>query len=449
MRLYAEFDSVVAAERADEWADDDHLREVAEYVEEQIVSEGRLDPEVVSDHFDLEDDPDQRRYAYLRGIDSAMRFVHPFFDEPDRGGMIRLAIRFRRENRFNTDARAGALLPRFAFPERFRAMGDDMAIESKADLFEYVTVADAAQWEKVASVRLARHHCPPPTVRLDGLVAGCAPVCEGDDVRISLLPSPPRRRYEIFPTGPGPANRIQGIVEQLDAAGAHIGVMPELTLDAELLGVWQECLARVRPPLGSQLRLIMVGTGSLEPSDNGELVNRGVLLHRSGRRLLEQDKRHPFTLDAAMVEQWGLAGELGRGAASEPIRPGHRLCVAEGPFGRLVILVCEDLGRTIEDGALLLAVGPSLCLAPVLSKPTLAHFWEHSSAKKISAEIGSNTVVANSLIIEARQLAAGITPDGRGTALAHTPSGFKPGYAHDAGTVVVLRLHPDGAFVLS
>lgn len=98
--------------------------------------------------------------------------IHPDVDTADRGGMDALAVRFRRFNRFNTDDADGALLPRFAFPDRFRQLDDEMVVESKADLFDFVTAVSAADWVRVKSVRIARHLSPPSTVRLEGLVVG-------------------------------------------------------------------------------------------------------------------------------------------------------------------------------------------------------------------------------------------------------------------------------------
>jgi hypothetical protein len=150
-----------------------------------------------------------------------------------------------------------------------------------------------------------------------------------------------------------------------------------------------------------------------------------------------------------IIADWGLRGELGGEAAAEPIVLGKMIRMAEGPFGRLVILVCEDLSRTIADGSALSQVGPSLCLAPVLSKPTLAHYWEHSRAKDLSSEIGSTVVVSNSLVIEDRQRAADLPVDAEGTMVAHGPGGFVVGHAAEPGEVLVVRLHPDAIVAIT
>jgi hypothetical protein len=86
-------------------------------------------------------------------------------------------------------------------------------------------------------------------------------------------------------------------------------------------------------------------------------------------------------------------------------------------------------------------------MVPVFSKPTLPHFWEHSDAKKLAATVGSHTVVANSLVVEQLQNAAGIEQQhGLGTALAQSPgSAVAHSYVDNPAGVVFLRLIPEGA----
>lgn len=369
MRLYSEFDESAAIDRADDWSDDETLEAFSDYVEETVSSAGRLDPEAVTDRFDGEDDPDRRRYGYLRGIDAALQLVHPAFDAPDRGALDELAVRFRRYNRLNSNPSDGALLPRFVFPDRHRDMPDHVPVETKSDLFEFVCAVDTETWASTESTRIGRLESPPATVRLDGVVIGCAPMCGGDDLSFSFEPPPPRRRYRVLTRTEGPLERIEVILQALESSGAQIAVMPELTLNGELLAAWTEALATIRVPQGSQLRLILVGTGNLQEHDDGRTANRAVLLDRAGRILMEQDKRHPFALTPGLIADWGLDPELGTEAAAEPIVPGKTIRVAEGTFGRLIMLVCEDLSRIVADGSALSQLGPSLCLAPVLSKP--------------------------------------------------------------------------------
>jgi hypothetical protein len=296
LRLYAELDEAAAIDRSDDWADDKHLEAFSDYVEESVSTEGRLDPDRVAEQFEGEDDPDRWRYGYLRGIDGAMRLVHPAYDAPDKGPLDDLAVRFRRWNRLNTDPTDGALVPRYVFPDRHRTMPDRVPVEAKSDLFEFVSVVAPDTWASVDSIRIGRLQSPPATVRLDGMFVGCAPVCGGDDVSFTCDPPPPRRRYRVWTRTDGPARRIHGILQTLESNGAQIAVMPELTVNAELCAAWTDALETTPVPPGSQLRLLLIGTGNLQEFEDGRTANRAVLLDRAGRTVMEQDKRHPFTM---------------------------------------------------------------------------------------------------------------------------------------------------------
>jgi hypothetical protein len=104
-----------------------------------------------------------------------------------------------------------------------------------------------------------------------------------------------------------------------------------------------------------------------------------------------------LTLDNALLERWVAV-------VRQPPPRGSRL-------------------RLILVGAGPLKARASLLLAPVLSKPMLLHFWEHSDAKKWATEVGSNTVAANSLVVEASMRQSEILdPGALGTALAHSPT---------------------------
>jgi predicted amidohydrolase len=195
----------------------------------------------------------------------------------------------------------------------------------------------------------------------------------------------------------------------------------------------------------------VAGTGPVEDgSADHRSVNRAVVLSRGGRVLATQDKRHGFTLTHGQIASWGLEPDLGPEARAESLAKRRHLTVLESTIGRFCVLVCEDLGRAVEDGTLVAEVGSSHILAPVLSKPTLPHYWEHSDAKTWASAIGANTVVANSLVIAEAMARAGLEPDDDrlGTALAHSADGtFEWTDAADAAALVVLRLAPEGAVV--
>ena len=447
LRLYGELDEECAADgRADEWVDDTRVNDVADLVEEQAVEVGAFDAETVEDQIELADDLDSRRYAYLLGLDRALALAHPGIDAPERGRMTRIAVRYRRTGRLDTGSEPGALLPRVAWPSRLRIM-EDPPTEEVADLFDSVTVVSDETWARTDPGRIPRRFDLPATVRTEGLIVGCVPVARRADVEIYARSDEHRGYYHVDPRGGSDIkDRIARVVARLDAQGVELGVMPELTLTPDLLEHWIDVL-RAPPPRGSRLRLILVGSGPLEQDDHGLVANRAVLLSRSGEVLLTQDKRHGFSLRAEQVEEWGLADDLdGPGAYAEPLLLGRTLGTRESSIGRLSVMICEDLGRVAQDGRALLELGPSLLLAPVLSKPTLLHYWEHSDAKKWASDAGANTIVANSLVIEDSMRQAGTLDEDRlGTALAHGADGvYTAGHAPEPDVIVGFRFTDEG-----
>jgi predicted amidohydrolase len=195
-----------------------------------------------------------------------------------------------------------------------------------------------------------------------------------------------------------------------------------------------DCDPRAHDAQDSNLRWIFVGTGAF--GDKTLPANRGYLLDRlTGQVLVEQDKLFPFTLSEEQLEAWNLSPLLGREPISEAIARGDMISVAESAIGRLVILVCEDLSRLDQLLNPLVEHGVSLAIAPVLSKPTLAHHWEHARAKVYADAAGTSVVIANSLVI-----ASLLDQVEAGTALVHGPGGFACASAGLPDEVVLLRV---------
>ena len=101
---------------------------------------------------------------------------------------------------------------------------------------------------------------------------------------------------------------------------------------------------------------------------------------------------------------------------------GRKLYIRDTTWGRIAVLICEDLTKLLEAriGRMVKGFGVSLLVAPVFSKEVIEHRWEHSQAKVSAEQAGARTVVANSLVI-ARNM------DGRdkdfGTSLVSAPGG--------------------------
>jgi predicted amidohydrolase len=257
-----------------------------------------------------------------------------------------------------------------------------------------------------------------------------------------------RRVYRIAPAGSAVTRaRIATVVDALHASGAIIGLAPELTLDRELLGCWQQALrARTRSHPGGRLLWVLAGSGDVDGGDPP--ANTAVLLDaRSGAIVARQDKLFPFNFDRATLARWRLDARLGSDPVDEDLRRGERLTVIEAGGGvRLAMLVCEDASRVQDLGPVVRDFGVSHVLAPVFSRPIKPHRWEQVAAAAHLRETGSTVIVSNSLIMHS------ILGDQRGgTALAAWP-GLRSaviGGRDDPAQIVSFTLGRDGTAALS
>ena len=425
---------------------EEQVHDIADLTEQRAIEEGEFDPATVEEQIELAADAHARRYAYLLGLDRAFAIVHPATDAVDKGRLTRVATRYYTKRQLNTRAEPGSLLPRWAKPARLSIM-DENPTKDIADLFENVTVVSPETCENAIRGRVPRSNDLPASVRTEGMLVGCAPVARRADVKISESADALRRYYHVEPVRTEELERrIAAIVAQLDAQGVELAVMPELTLSPSLLERWIDVL-RAPPPRGTRLRLLLVGTGPFGRDAKGRTANRAVLLTRAGEVLLTQDKRHGFNLSDARVERWGLRESLPTpGGHAEPLRPTKKVSMLESSVGRFAIMVCEDLGQLTRDWRGMAELGPSTVLAPVLSQPTLLHYWEHSDAKRWASDVGADTIVANSLVIADSMRAAGTLDEGElGTALAHGAEGaYVAGHADQPDEIVAFRFTPEG-----
>jgi predicted amidohydrolase len=228
------------------------------------------------------------------------------------------------------------------------------------------------------------------------------------------------------------------VIAAWDEQDVMIGMAPELCLSRTLLERWQVALRERERAGASRLRLVVAGSGNVRGSSPP--TNEAVLLDaRTGEVLARQHKVHPFNFSQADLELWGLGDRLAA-PIDEDLSRGERVCVVEAGGVRLAILVCEDLARLHAFAATLHAHGVSLILVPVFARPTKDRRWERTRAEVYSDAIGSNVVVANSLVIA--EILRSPTPVG--TAIAVAPGHAAVGHSCEPDDVVVFALECDG-----
>jgi predicted amidohydrolase len=412
---------------ADAWLTTDAVIEIAQETEERAF-EGALDPEAIEETIEVAEDESQRIFAYLLGLDRALMYAHPALGTSDQGALFEIALRYARTGRLSSDAVPGALLPRFSTRGRAGNFPD-----GPADAFASVVRVPDVVWAQAAHVVVPARYDLNRRDREDGIIVGCAPLLE-DPTELSWAAQAGRYRLAVRGAEPMRA-KLDSILEALDSSGATIGVLPELACSPELLEHWEALLRSSPPPEESKLRWLMVGTGPFE--EDGAVFNRGFLLDRAtATPLLTQDKMFRFAISADQMQDWRLEAFLGAGPLDEGISCGDRIALLESSLGRVAILICEDLARLEELAGTLVAHALSHGIAPVFSKETQPHHWEHSKAKTYADAAGTQMVVANSLVV------ARLThDDGRvGTALAHGPDGHEVGWCERGTDVALLHL---------
>lgn len=259
----------------------------------------------------------------------------------------------------------------------------------------------------------------------------------------------------MYKIGPGDLqatqDRVDTVLDRMIAAEAKIGVMPELTLNEELLQVWRNALRRRRGRVG-ELQWLLVGTGDVsDAADTSRAsdetpetapLNAAVLLDaHSGEVLACQAKIHPFNITARVLRRWKLEHLLGEKPVEEWMQPGRQLAVLDGGGVRVAILVCEDLKRAIDFGEHLRSFGVSHILTPIFGRPIKDHRWETQHGEIYSGAIGSIVVVSNSRVMHT------ILGEDGNTGIAVGPHGAEPLHADSAEEVACFTLMPDGHIV--
>ncbi|MWK37345.1 hypothetical protein GEV43_26925 [Actinomadura sp. J1-007] len=377
---------------ATEWHDDPQVRRQAGEISEIVLDTGVLDPAVTARH--VEEKGDLGRFTVLLGLDIALAHVNPYGPYHDAPALTGALVNYLTDGRFNGPGTQGALLPRCAFP------GRPLGRRTKAEFFGLHRIPPD-EWERIDHSVLPAVNDPHFT-RDQPVTVGCAPVLESfDDIEIDFERRHGMTVYRLRPMDSVMVRtRIKAIIRRLDESGAQLAVMPELSLSDSLLEHWKEVAFdtadrdRDRRPL----RFILLGTGPLGTTDPPP--NRAVLLDRwTGQELLVQDKLSGFTLDAAQMRLWRLPDAPAAGTAEEYATPGSKISLLDSSLGRLAVLICEDLSRSIGWERELLSCGVSHLLVPIFSKPILEHRWEQQGAERQVGSLGTWVTVANSLVV--------------------------------------------------
>jgi predicted amidohydrolase len=392
--------------QAAKWVADREVRRRVARVEESVLAAGRADPDSLRSI--VEWDGERGLFTLLLGLDAALWYVNPFNPVMMRGGLDWLATRYAETGRLNVEAEVpGALLPRCAFP------GEPRGREHKADFFAVHRVPAEHLAHTVRYSRLESRYDPAFHPEEPVKVA-CAPFLSSfDELGVTFTGSGRTAAYRIAPKpstgGDHMRTRIEALLSKMDKSGARIGVLPEGCLSDALAHQWRTIAHETADP-DKPLRWLLLGSGPVEGGDPPH--NRAILIDRwTGHTLLTHDKLERFTVDATQLDGWHVPDAPKVRRVKEDIRTGATVAVRDSSFGRLAVLICQDLYASQRWERELVAIGVSHLLVPIFSKPILRYRWEQQAAERqVLANLGAWVVVSNSLAV-ASAMASAIPPD--------------------------------------
>ena len=215
------------------------------------------------------------------------------------------------------------------------------------------------------------------------------PVQVGADPRFTIELSPDHQEMS--------RDGARRLVEQLEQERVHIALLPETCVVPEVAEAFRAALvANYAVTAGDpHLRLFVVGV--LERQRNEVHGFSG-----AGHRLLLQTKQQPWRLDLRQQGRYGLVEDLrGGGPAVDRdenlLLEGKRICAIDDPgFGRILVLICEDLQRCDPARRIAVDIGPTTVIAPVMDYALVQGRWAASAAAALAGEPGALVLVASS-----------------------------------------------------
>ncbi len=364
---------------------------------DQIMRTGQVDAAAIASATPV------RLLGILSALDKALQRGTPMSFATDRLSMT-LRGRFLRTGKFNSTIE-GAVLPRYVEAGRPRATSTTLD-----EVFHTVRVS-AHTWRRCTQINLhaTTHQCYDVTAPADGVVP-IAQIPFAAPGEIELAHQMTATGVDVYVCAPKQAleRRAGRGMAAFRGSGARIALVPEATLNDNILAAWQAACSPGGPDW------VLVGTGNVTGPHPGASAptpgvltasgtalgpNRAVLLDgRTGTVIAVQDKRHGFTIVPDHRASFGLSSApevvLGEGMIQ-----GKKLTVIESRVGRVAILVCEDLDHLTQDGAMLRELGVSLVLAPVVAPPIVAYRWQHLASNSLAKDVGSTVITVNSLAL--------------------------------------------------
>ena len=216
-QLFDRLDPARFRDEGEAWMADERVAATAVAINEAALRGDALQPP---------EDP-REAFATLLGLDAALAHANPLSGVAAPPALTEYALRYAEAGRFDSGARPGALLPRFARPGRRGQLPEDLA-----DAFGSVVRVDTASWDACEHVALpARSRLTRPE-REAGLRVATAPMIrEPDELEWKVEERAGLRFYRIHPADREPTRaRVERVIAAWDEQDVAIGIAPELCL---------------------------------------------------------------------------------------------------------------------------------------------------------------------------------------------------------------------------
>jgi predicted amidohydrolase len=324
----------------------------------------------------------------------------------------RTLLRF---GRFNTDTRLGYVLPKR--PRWGRWSDPDLelpnAVTSPWDAFKSLIVTpteikatDPDNPLQSRAVRFSYRFVDPTVLRaveVDWIpIIGFAPLAEAlDDLDIRLVEQDGKHWYDAQVRDL--SSRVAAAIQALCEAGANLIIFPEMVVHPEALNALKGAIATHGP--SSQLRLVLAGT-SRQPSGGARPYNEARLFNHRGTEIGRQRKLHRWNLPHDLRDRYGLQHASLHQTADlfEFIIPGEEVIVIEQTqFGRMAVMICEDLARSEPGQWLRQRMLLDWLLTPILDGSMHPSRWMAQRGSNAALGGRCRVIVANSFSLTHRQ----------------------------------------------
>ena len=195
------------------------------------------------------------------------------------------------------------------------------------------------------------------------------------------------------------SDRAAGAVAELCKQGAEIIILPEMVVHPNGVDAIRAAVAKHGPP--NQLRLVLAGTWR-SPNSAGKPHNEAIILDHRGNEIGRQRKLHRWNLDAPLCDRFDIrtpAPLLPPNVLREFIEPGVEVLVLDTPFGRIAVMICEDLGRSEPGNWLRNHVLLDWLFTPILDSSIEPRRWMADAGGRAALFERCRVVIANSVAL--------------------------------------------------